>query len=225
MSTVDFSRLRQLWAGRKRATESEWAELFSLVERVLRRAKILDGLDREDLVQGYFMDRVMAGQGKSVPAHEGALLGWFRNYQLDQVAKDHTVDVELDDAFCAAVGLSTDATEIDEVLFSDHRAAKVDTFFEGLSDDERLLIQVSHCDDASVKSVKDQYLIKSAHYKVKRLGVVLGKKTLPATWAKTKIGRLVLDLGLKIERGVSADLLQVFRLICIRALMWWETRT
>ena len=224
MSRVDFGRLRQLWASRSDAGEPEWHELYTLVERVLRRAKILDGLDRGDLIQGYFLDRVLAGRGQAVPDNEAALLGWFRNYQLDQVAKERMVGVTWDDGFCAQAGLSTEAAAIDDVLFRDHRVAKVADFFKALKDDEKLLLQISHCDGESVLSVQDQHQICSAHYRSKQLGSLLSKSAIPADWAKSKIGRLVDELGVKVERAASADLLQVLRLLCERALEWWEAR-
>ncbi len=224
VSGVDFGRLRHLWASRSHGGEPEWHELYTLVERVLRRARILDGLDRQDLVQGYFLDRVLAGRGQAVPDSEAALLGWFRNYQLDQVAKDRTVDVQWDDGFCAQAGLSTQAAAIDDVLFREHRAARVADFFDSLGDDEKLLMQLSHCDGESVLSVQDRHLLRSAHYRSKLLGIVLSKSAIPADWAKSKIGRLVDELGVKIEWAASADLLQVLRLLCERALEWWEAR-
>ena len=224
VSRVDFGRLRQLWASRSDAGEPEWHELYTLVERVLRRAKILDGLDRGDLIQGYFLDRVLAGRGQAVPDNEAALLGWFRNYQLDQVAKERMVGVTWDDGFCTQAGLSTEPAAIDDVLFRDHRAAKVADFFKALKDDEKLLLQISHCDGESVLSVQDQHQICSAHYRSKQLGILLSKSAIPADWAKSKIGRLVDELGVKVERAASADLLQVLRLLCERALEWWEAR-
>jgi hypothetical protein len=216
--------LRQLWASRFHAADADLHELCTLVERVLRRARILDGLERQDVVQGYIADRVLMGQGRSVPDSEAALLGWFRNYQLDQVAKERPMDVSWDEGLCAQAGLSTEGAAIDDVLFRDHRAAKVDAFFDSLQNDEKLLLQLSHCDGESVLSVQDRYLVRSAHHRSKQLGILLGKSSIPADWAKTKIGRLVDELGVKLERAASADLLQVLRLLCARALTWWEAR-
>ena len=39
---------------------------------------------------------------------------------------------------------------------------------------------------------------------------------------RSKLGRLVKDLGLTVERTMGDDLLQVFRLLCERSQQWWK---
>ena len=222
---ADFQRLRELWGNRSGATQEQWHELYTLVEAVLRRARILDGLDREDMVQGYFCDRVLCGRGSSVPDHEAALLAWFQRYQLDQLPRERRGDLSWVEGCEGCLGAPVvDAPDPAAELFRQQRAKRIATFFEALSEDERLLLQVSHCDGESVLSVQDQYRIRSAHYRSRQLGIVLGRNTLPEEWARSKIGRMVAELGLKIEATMGEDLLQVFRLLCERARQWWEAR-
>jgi hypothetical protein len=224
VSKVDFERLQRLWQGRRSATSEHWHELYALVEAVLGRARIMGGLDRADLIQGYFCDRVLAGTGSAVPHSEAALLSWFRNYQYDQAAKEHD-DLPWEDGLCETQSATLgEAVDTDAPLFREQRRVRIDAFFATLSDDERLLLQVSHCDDESVLSVQQQYRLRSAHYRSKQLGIALGKSSITQQWAQTKIGRLVAELGLRTERTMTDDLLQVFRLLCERARQWWEAR-
>ena len=225
VTSADFQRLRELWADRHGATQEQWHELFRRVEAVLRRARILEGLDRADMVQGYFCDRVLCGRGASIPDHEAALLAWFQRYQLDQLSRERPGDLSWDESCDGCQGAPVvDAPDPGAELFRHQRAARISAFFESLSEDERVLLQVSHCDGESVLSVQDQYRIRSAHYRSKQLGIVLGRNTLPEEWGRSKIGRMVAELGLRIDATMGEDLLQVFRLLCERARQWWEAR-
>ncbi len=223
MSSHDFGRLRELWAAREHATQAQWHELFVLVDRVLRRARMLDDrLERSDLVQGYFCDRVLAGRGLSVPDNEAALLNWFRKYQLDQIAALHQPALPWSDGPCGCEESVQHPAQPEEVLFRERRKRAVAEFFDALSQEERLLLQLSHCDGESVLSVQQQHGVRSAHYRSKQLGILLGRSTLPVHWARSKLGRLVKDLGLTVERTMGDDLLQVFRLLCERSQQWWK---
>ena len=121
---------------------------------------------------------------------------------------------------CAQADLCKEAAAFDDVLFRDYRAAVVDDVVECLEHEKMRLF--SHCDGRSVLSVQDQHPICSAHDRSKQLGIPSSKSAVSSERAKSNIGGLIDELGLKVERAASADLLQVLLLLRERALEWWE---
>ncbi|MGC8731911.1 MAG: hypothetical protein ACP5RC_06590, partial [Halothiobacillaceae bacterium] len=212
---TEFERLRELWASRKAANEAQWHEFFLLVAAVLRHARISDGFIRDDLVNGYFCDRVLRGRGEAVPVSEHALISWFQNYQSDQINKEHHSPNSWEETSRhMPTELQSEAIDADAPLFRRQRVPKVAEFVRGLSEEERLLLRFAYCDDESVLSVEQRYQIQSAHYRAKRLGITLSKRVSAADWGNTKIGRLVGELGVDIDRTMSTDITQILRLLC-----------
>jgi hypothetical protein len=64
---MPLTDLQDLWHRRESLSEPEWAHLFGLVNDVLQSARILDGLGREDMIHGFFLDNVSRSRAKSVP--------------------------------------------------------------------------------------------------------------------------------------------------------------
>lgn len=216
---MDFSELQDLWRCRDQLTEHQWTRLYHLVHAVLARARLYDGLEREDLIQGFFLDKVVRGRSSAVPERPAALLQWFARYQMSahqaMVAEPTFNAAELAEEPPAPV------CETAEPLFRHARGQAVQAFFDALNEQEKILVQHAHCDDQSVLSVAQAHRVASAHHHVKRLGLVLTRHTLPAEWAQTKLGRFV-TRALGIPTDARDDLLQVLRLLCETAQQWWS---
>jgi len=216
---MDFAELQELWRSRDHLTEKQWTRLYHLVRAVLARARIHDGLEREDLIQGYFLDKIVRGRSQALPERPAALLQWFARYQAtalrSMTAEPSFNAAELADEPAAPV------CEVAEPLFRHSRGQAVQAFFDALNEQEKILVQHAHCDDQSVLSVAQAHRVASAHHHVKRLGLVLTRHTLPADWAQTKLGRFV-TRALGIPADARDDLLQVLRLLCETAQQWWS---
>lgn len=216
---MNFTELQDLWRSRDQLTERQWTRLYHLVHAVLARARIRDGLEREDLVQGFFLDKVVRGRSQAIPERPAALLQWFARYQLSahhaMLAEPTFHATELADEPAAPT------CEAAEPLFRHARGQAVQDFFDALNEQEKILVQHAHCDDQSVLSVAQAHRVASAHHHVKRLGLVLTRHTLPAEWAQTKLGRFV-TRALGIPTDARDDLLQVLRLLCETAQQWWS---
>ena len=214
-----FAELQDLWRCRDQLTEQQWTRLYRLVHAVLGRARIHEGLEREDLVQGFFLDKVVRGRSKAVPEREAALLQWFARYQMS--ARRASLTEPSFQAAELAEEPAAPACETADPLFREARGRAVQAFFDTLEEQEKILVQHVHCDDQSVLSVAQAHRVASAHHHVKRLGLVLTRHTLPTDWAKTKLGRFVTQV-LGIPTDARDDLLQVLRLLCETAQHWWS---
>lgn len=218
---MDFHELQDLWRDRDRLTEAQWTRLYRLVHGVLAKARMYDGLDRDDLVQGFFLDKVVRGRSTAVPERPAALLQWFARYQasmhraLRSEPSFEAAELPAEDTLPAA------ECEAAEPLFRASRANAVQAFFDTLDEQEKILVQHAHCDQQSVLSVAQAHRIASAHHHSKRLGLVLTRHALPSDWSQTKLGRFV-TRALGISTDARDDLLQVLRLLCETAQQWWS---
>lgn len=218
---MDFRELQELWRERDRLSQAQWTRLYRLVHGVLAKARLYDGLDREDLVQGFFVDKVVRGRSAAVPERPAALLQWFARYQASMYRGLRSEPSFEASELPAEEHLPAAECEAAEPLFRASRASAVQAFFDTLDEQEKILVQHAHCDQQSVLSVAQAHRIASAHHHSKRLGLVLSRNALPSDWAQTKLGRFVTH-ALGISTDARDDLLQVLRLLCETARQWWS---
>ena len=87
-------RLVELWGRRDALAESQWEELFLLVQRCLGRVRLpeydmLPAHSPEELILDYFVDNVLlrsmrASAATSALDHSGALIEYFRRYLIQR---------------------------------------------------------------------------------------------------------------------------------------------
>lgn len=223
-----FDRLRHLWQSRESLDAVQWDELHGSVQRVLARARILDGQrqNRHELIHDFFVDKLLLGHSNAAPYDEAALLYYFKLYQYDRLPRRHEISMppseigDLHDAAGCELG-----PQPDDALFLREREPRISHFFDSLSAEEKTLIALVQCEDHSVLEVEQLHAIRSGAYRAKKLGIVLSKSALPASWRETKLGRaVVVEMGIAVSAHNAPDLLQVFRLLCVKAASWWRTR-
>lgn len=164
----------------------------------------------------------------SAPSTSFALCAYFRRYLIDCTRAsafrrklsigDEVDEAQLEaqlgahedaDACLAEHGLSAPAV---------HEAARA--FIASLDEPERLLLCEGFGREAAggLSGVAARHAIASYHYRAGRLGLVHKREALPADYARTRIGGWLQNtLGIAIEPGNMAAILQVFKILGVEA--------
>ncbi len=242
------ARLTALWNRRGTLDQAEWGELYGLVAAVLTKARRawLDGLrdERDDYVNGFFLEKVLLPAGRDSPAREMSgnyLLGFFRNYVNDQFDKEARRGAGLTDSLAGDDEGETVAEnvadhrefsfsedEVEEVLthYRLSRAeltASAQAFLAGLETWQKQVLIRHQCADPGqtlpLSQLQEQFPHSASYYRVKQLGVLHGCRSLPADYRHTEIGRwLTRELRLNLTLEDYPMLAVALRVLCLVAL-------
>ncbi len=235
---TDFNvRLNTLYNQRPALSQNEWAELYSLIQTILKPSKLWFSNDsawgQEDGINGFFVDKIMTTTSVNTECSPSMIRTMFSNYAIDLNKTPRNLKAEsLDDDSHSEVeeekqfDFSTD--HLEETL-SQHNLTATQTrqaahdFYQQLKPAEQLMIARNLCPDADqalpLTTLQQQYDKKASHYNAKKLGVLHRDLDCPTDYEDTVLGRwLKTTFAIDFQNSHRSLIAIILQILCVVAL-------
>jgi hypothetical protein len=233
--------LPDLWQRRASLSHDEMASIYTIVRRALRGYHPSElqalGEDKEELISQFLYLKVFRLESAptaatsfplhSAPSSSHAVCAYFRRYLIDclrSAAHQHNVSLDEGDVMLELdrqTAFHPDPIGSVLMQYGLHEAEVRESashFIDSLDDADRMLLAGSlgwlSNKKGGLSQIAARYGIASYHYRARKLGVTLKKRSIPADFARTGIGQWIEGgLGIDIVPGNRIAILLVLGIL------------